>query len=101
MSLTEKSGYDMESKHIREKEAAVREKLKQERLAAQKAQEKEAHWMKCPKCGSYMVEKELDNVMIDQCTECQGIYFDAGELDLILKREESKSFLDKFKGFLK
>ena len=101
MSLTDDSGYNMESKYIREKETAQREQLQQERATAKKAQEKESHWMKCPKCGSDMEEKELDNVMIDQCGECQGIYFDAGELDLILKREESKSFLDKFKGFLK
>lgn len=100
MSLTNDSGYDMESKYIREKEAAQREKLQEERDAAKKSQEKEAHWMKCPKCGSDMVEKELDNVMIDQCTECEGIYFDAGELEMVLKREESKSFLDKFKGLI-
>ena len=101
MSLTDDSGYNMESKYIREKETAQREQLQQDRAAAKKAQEKESHWKKCPKCGSDMEEKELDNVMIDQCGECQGIYFDAGELDLVLKREESKSFLDKFKGFLK
>ncbi|MCM8525103.1 MAG: zf-TFIIB domain-containing protein [Lentisphaeraceae bacterium] len=101
MSLTDKTGYDLESKHIREKEAAYRKQLQQERLDAKKAQEKEAHWMKCPKCGSDMVEKEMDNVMIDQCTDCHGIYFDAGELDLILKREESKSFMDRIKGILK
>ena len=101
MSITDDSGYNRESKYIREKEAAQREKLKQERDAAKKAQEKEAHWMKCPKCGSDMVEKEMDNVMIDQCTECQGIYFDAGELELVLKREEGKSFFNTFKGIFK
>lgn len=101
MSLSEKTGYDMESKFIHEKEVAQREQLQEERAAAKKAQEKESHWMKCPKCGNDMAEIELDNVMIDQCGECNGVYFDAGELDLVLKREESKSFIDKFKGFLK
>lgn len=101
MSLTDDSGYDRESRYIREKEAEQREELRKEREVAKKAQEKEAHWMKCPKCGSDMEEKELDNVMIDQCTECQGIYFDAGELELVMKREESKSFFGKVKGYLK
>ena len=101
MSIGNDSGYDRESKYIREKEAEIRETLRQERETAKKTQEKEAHWMKCPKCGSDMEEKEMDNVMIDQCTECQGIYFDAGELELVLKREEGKSFFNSFKGIFK
>jgi Zn-finger nucleic acid-binding protein len=27
--------------------------------------------------------------MIDQCTACGGIYFDAGELDMLIKHEKS------------
>ena len=100
-NMLDSSGYSEEERFIHQKEAEKREELKKQREAAAKEQEKKSHWMKCPKCGSDMVEKELDNVMIDQCTECEGIYFDAGELELILKREESKSFMNKFKGFLK
>ena len=100
-SLLDGKGYSEEERFIHKKEAERREQLKKERDVAAKAHAKETHWMKCPKCGSDMVEKELDNVMIDQCTECQGIYFDAGELEMVMNREESKSFMNKFKGFLK
>ena len=48
-----------------------------------------AHWMCCPKCGGTMAEKKFENVMIDQCTACGGIYFDAGELDMLIKHEKS------------
>jgi len=36
-----------------------------------------------------MAEKKLENVMVDQCTACGGIYFDAGELELLVKHEKS------------
>ncbi len=46
---------------------------------------KEAHWMKCPKCGSDLEEINYQNVMIDRCNECKGIWLDSGELDLLIK----------------
>lgn len=100
-NLLDSSGYSEEERFIHKKEIEKREELKAQRIAAEKEQAKKNHWMKCPKCGADMEEKELDNVMIDQCTQCQGIYFDAGELEMILQRKETKSFMGKFKDFLK
>ncbi len=94
-------GYSEEERFIHMKEAEKRAELLKQREAAAKEQAKKAHWMKCPKCGNDMAEKELDNVMIDQCTSCKGIYFDAGELELIMQRKGSKSFMDGLKSFLK
>jgi Zn-finger nucleic acid-binding protein len=47
--------------------------------------------MKCPKCGGTMVEKRFDSVLIEECTACKGVYFDAGEIDLLLKHEKVSS----------
>ena len=67
----------------------------------EKELEKELHWMKCPKCGSDMEEIEIEEVMIDKCKKCFGIYFDDGELELLISRQQSSSFLDKVRGFWK
>ncbi|MCD4831566.1 MAG: zf-TFIIB domain-containing protein [Anaerohalosphaeraceae bacterium] len=41
--------------------------------------------MNCPVCkNSAMVVLELDEVEVDYCFDCQGIWLDAGELELLL-----------------
>ncbi len=38
-----------------------------------------------------MKEEDLQGVQIDRCSFCEGIFFDAGELDQIfLKREDER-----------
>jgi Zn-finger nucleic acid-binding protein len=43
--------------------------------------------MRCPSCGSRLVEVERADVLIDACPECRGVWLDRGELDKILVRE--------------
>jgi len=43
--------------------------------------------MRCPNCGSRLVELERSEVLIDACPECRGVWLDRGELDRILDRE--------------
>ena len=40
----------------------------------------------CPACKGVMVIVEHDRIELDYCTECAGIWFDHGELDLLLDR---------------
>ena len=41
--------------------------------------------MNCPVCKkNAMIVLELDEVEVDYCTECGGIWLDAGELELLL-----------------
>jgi len=40
--------------------------------------------MDCPVCKSAMITLELEDVEIDYCTNCSGIWLDAGELELLL-----------------
>ena len=59
-------------------------KERRARLDAERAQqERRSHFMKCPKCGADLVETDLQNVKIDRCPECEGLWFDRGELDLL------------------
>jgi uncharacterized protein len=41
----------------------------------------------CPKCGSDMRRYERNGVVIDQCTECRGIFLDRGELEHLMDAE--------------
>ena len=40
--------------------------------------------MDCPVCASAMIVLELDEVEVDYCGGCEGIWLDAGELELLL-----------------
>lgn len=60
------------------------------RLDAEKAaSERMSHWMKCPKCGHDLEEREFQHVRIDRCTNCGGMFLDAGELEMISHVKDS------------
>ena len=40
---------------------------------------KDAHNLQCPKCKHGMEEITLDEITIDRCSNCQGLWFDADE----------------------
>lgn len=45
-----------------------------------------------------MITLELEDVEIDYCTDCGGIWLDAGELELLLNEpDKAKSLLDSFR----
>jgi predicted Zn-ribbon and HTH transcriptional regulator len=60
---------------------------------------KELHYMRCPKCGMELIEIAYKEIKIDKCSECKGIWLDAGELEVIAKLE--KTGLDKFFSIFK
>ena len=40
--------------------------------------------MICPVCRNYMIVVEHNQIELDYCTNCQGVWFDSGELELFL-----------------
>ena len=53
--------------------------------------------MDCPVCKKAMVVLELDQVEIDHCLSCSGIWLDAGELELLLgSGQEKNTVLNSF-----
>ena len=54
--------------------------------------------MDCPVCKNAMITLELAGVEIDHCTDCGGIWLDAGELELLLDNpQQAQQLLDSFK----
>ncbi len=39
--------------------------------------------MQCPKCQKKMEEVECNEVMVDRCVACHGIWFDKGEAEAL------------------
>lgn len=40
--------------------------------------------MKCPACQDVIFVIEYDDIELDYCQQCRGVWFDRGELDLLL-----------------
>ena len=54
--------------------------------------------MDCPVCKNAMITLELQEVEIDYCTDCGGIWLDSGELELLLgEPEKAAQLLKSFK----
>lgn len=49
--------------------------------------------MRCPKCRADMEAITYDGTEIDRCTICHGIWFDAGEID-VLKTKQAAAAID-------
>jgi len=53
--------------------------------------------MDCPVCKNAMITLELEDVEIDHCLDCGGIWLDAGELELLLDEpDKAKGLLESF-----
>jgi Zn-finger nucleic acid-binding protein len=54
--------------------------------------------MDCPVCKNAMIVLELAEVEVDYCTDCDGIWLDAGELELLFgNSQQTRELLDSFK----
>ena len=47
--------------------------------------------MICPKCQHDMIVVEHRQIELDYCTGCEGVWFDGGELELLIRTAELES----------
>ncbi|MBI1723502.1 MAG: zf-TFIIB domain-containing protein [Gemmatimonadetes bacterium] len=91
-----------EEEYFLKLEAERLEKRRQEAAARRTEEEKEGrrklHHMHCPKCGGQLVEERYHGVQVDRCSECRGVWFDAGEAESLL--EKAPGALQSFFGDL-
>jgi Zn-finger nucleic acid-binding protein len=49
--------------------------------------------MICPVCRQSMLDIEYNNIELDYCEKCKGVWFDAGELEVLLESEKPDVFI--------
>ena len=77
-----------------ERKKKIEEEKQKKLLAEEKKRLQELHYMMCPKCGMELIEIDYKSIKIDECSACEGIWLDAGELEAVSRLE--KTGLDKF-----
>ncbi len=79
-----------------EKQKRLHEERHKALAEEEKKRLRDLHNMRCPKCGMELVEIDFKDIKIDKCTECAGVWLDAGELEEISKLE--KTGIDRLFG---
>jgi hypothetical protein len=94
---------EQEEEYFARMEFEKKKKIEEEKHKKLNAEEKKSlkglHFMRCPKCGMELIEIDYKGIKVDRCSECEGIWLDAGELETVSKLE--KSGLDKLFGVFK
>ena len=79
-------GLEEEYFHRKNKEAI--EKLRAKIKVAADAKAARTSTMTCPRCGGSLKESKFEDVTVDTCEKCAGVWLDAGELQRLTQREQ-------------
>jgi uncharacterized protein len=77
----------LEEDYFRRKDRESLDKLREARLEEARARGEDVATMNCPRCDGRLHERTYDDVHIDQCDRCQGIWLDAGEFEHLVGKE--------------
>lgn len=80
----EDRGKALEDQYFRKQEAELIAKMK----AKLGTDEKESSNLQCPKCDGKLIVNKYENIEIDTCNKCHGVWLDAGELAQIVNKSE-------------
>ena len=77
-----------ENEYFRRKEQELVEKLRAKRAEEAQRREVEGSALRCPKCDGTLEVIAFENLEIDRCNKCHGVWLDSGELELLTGKEE-------------
>jgi uncharacterized protein with PIN domain len=84
----EDRGQALENEYFRRQERELIEKMR----AKLENEQKEASELNCPKCDGKLVETDYENIKMDVCNKCSGVWLDAGELAQLQNKDQGGWF---------
>ena len=87
----EDRGRSLENEYFRRKEQELIAKMKT-KLDADNTR---SLAIKCPKCDGTLLETDFENIKIDVCDKCTGVWLDAGELTQVVDKEGETGWFGK------
>jgi hypothetical protein len=79
----------LENEYFRRKEQELIEKLRAKRAEEEKQVAAATSAIHCPKCDGTLSEITFEDVQIDRCNKCNGVWLDSGELERLIAKDES------------
>jgi hypothetical protein len=84
----------LEEEYFHRKNQEAIEKLREKMKVAAEAKAAGTSSMQCPRCDGSLKENMFEDVAIDTCDKCGGVWLDSGELEQ-LTRKESGGWLSR------
>jgi hypothetical protein len=77
----------LEEEYFHRKNQEAIEKLRMKMKVAEEAKAAGISSMKCPRCEGSLNESKFEEVTIDICDQCGGVWLDSGELEQVTQKE--------------
>ncbi len=74
----------LEEEYFHRQNQELIEKLRQKIKVSEAAKAASASAMECPRCHGELRESKVDDVSIDVCEKCGGVWLDSGELEQLI-----------------
>ncbi len=82
----------LEEEYFNRKNREAIEKLRAKIKIAEEAKAAGVSSMSCPRCGDSLKETNYEQILIDACEKCGGIWLDSGELEKRLQQDSQSWF---------
>jgi uncharacterized protein with PIN domain len=76
----------LEEEYFHRKNQEAIEKLRSKMKVAEEAKAAGTSSMQCPRCDGKLAEMKVEEVTIDTCDNCGGVWLDSGELEQMTKK---------------
>jgi len=85
----------LEEEYFSRKNKEAIEKLRAKIKVAEEAKAAGTSSMKCPRCDGALKETKFEEVLIDVCDNCGGVWLDSGELDQLTRQSETGGWFSR------
>ena len=82
----------LEEEYFHRKNQEAIEKLRTKMRLAAQAKEAGTSSMKCPRCDGTLKEIFIEEVPVDTCDKCAGVWLDSGEMEKLTQTDIARWF---------
>ena len=82
----------LEEEYFHRKNEEALEKLREKIRVSEEAKAAGASTMKCPRCDGNLHESKFEEILIDTCDKCGGVWLDSGEFEDITRKDKGGWF---------
>jgi len=77
----------LEEEYFHRKNQEAIEKLRAKMKVSEEAKAAGTSSMQCPRCDGTLKENKFEELLIDTCDKCGGVWLDSGELEQLTRKE--------------
>jgi hypothetical protein len=85
----------LEEEYFHRKNQEAIEKLRAKMKVAAEAKAAGVSSMKCPRCDGGLKETRFEEVLIDSCEKCGGVWLDSSELEQLTRKPETRGWFER------